>query len=101
MGTRTITTSEDLPPRTTAELAEFLRLSPRVLTQWRYLGKGPRWIKVGRHVRYPQEDTQEWLDAGADSPDQARADAIKTPPPIRRPSATTRRSPRHKARSSS
>jgi len=29
--------------------------SPRTLAQWRYLGKGPSYIKVGRLVLYPLE----------------------------------------------
>jgi hypothetical protein len=63
---------DDQPPRTPLELSEFLDVADRTLTQWRWLGKGPRWVRVGRHIRYPRGDTQEWLDAGADSPEQAR-----------------------------
>jgi hypothetical protein len=66
---------EEPPPRTTAELAEYLGVSERALTQWRYWKKGPRWVKVGRHIRYPRRDTQEWLDAGADSPEMVLFDA--------------------------
>jgi hypothetical protein len=65
-------TIDDLPPRTPSELSEFLDVSERTLTQWRWLGKGPRWVHVGRHVRYPRRDTAEWLDAGADTPENAR-----------------------------
>jgi hypothetical protein len=63
---------EELPPRTTEELSDFLDVPERTLRQWRWLGKGPRWVKVGRFIRYPRRDTQDWLDAGADSPEQAR-----------------------------
>jgi predicted DNA-binding transcriptional regulator AlpA len=63
---------EEDPPRTPRELAHFLGLSEQTLAQWRWLGKGPRWVKVGRHVRYPRRDTQEWMDSGADSPERAR-----------------------------
>jgi excisionase family DNA binding protein len=54
-------------------LAEYLGLTETTIRQWRWMGKGPRWVKVGRHVRYPQADTDAWLDAGADSPKQARS----------------------------
>jgi hypothetical protein len=69
---------DDLPPRTPEELGEFLDVSPLTLRQWRWLTRkgvprGPRWVQVGRHTRYPRPDTQEWLDAGADSPEQARS----------------------------
>jgi hypothetical protein len=63
---------DDQAPRSVAEEAEFLGVPESTLAQWRYLRKGPRWVKVGRWVRYPCRDTQEWLDAGADSPAQAR-----------------------------
>jgi hypothetical protein len=65
------------------EQAEYLRVSENTLTAWRYQEKGPRWVKVGRYIRYPRRDTQEWLDAGADSPDQARSDLSPAPKPRR------------------
>ena len=49
------------------QVAELLRLPVRTLDQWRYLGKGPKYIKVGRHVRYtpaagglPQYRRTDW-----------------------------------------
>jgi hypothetical protein len=66
---------DDQPPRTPGELSDFLGIPEHTLSQWRCWGKGPRWVRVGRYVRYPRRDTQEWLDAGADSPQQARAPA--------------------------
>lgn len=44
------------------EVATFLGLPAQTLAQWRYLGKGPRSIKVGRHVRYRWRDVERWLD---------------------------------------
>ncbi|MEU8327122.1 helix-turn-helix domain-containing protein [Micromonospora sp. NPDC048839] len=44
------------------EVAEFLGVPEKTLTQWRYLRKGPRWAPVGRHVRYRWEDVEKWLD---------------------------------------
>lgn len=32
--------------------AAFLRLSPHTLTRWRWSGKGPKYSKFGRAVRY-------------------------------------------------
>jgi hypothetical protein len=63
---------DEQPPRTPVEEADYLGIPERTLSQWRWLGRGPRWVRIGRHVRYPRADTQEWLDAGADSPEQAR-----------------------------
>jgi hypothetical protein len=79
---------DDLPPRSVAEEADYLGVSENTLTAWRYQGKGPRWVKVGRHVRYPRRDTQDWLDAGADSPKQARDESLTSAPAPKR----TRRS---------
>lgn len=33
----------------------------RTLSQWRYLGRGPRYLKVGKYVRYRPEDIEAWL----------------------------------------
>jgi predicted DNA-binding transcriptional regulator AlpA len=69
---------DDRPPRSPAELSEYLGIPERTLTQWRWMtkqgvAKGPRFVRIGRYVRYPRRDTEEWLDAGADSPEHARA----------------------------
>lgn len=39
------------PQRAPGEVADFLGLPIATLAQWRYLGKGPKSIKVGRHIR--------------------------------------------------
>jgi hypothetical protein len=41
---------------TQEELAERWRISPRTLEQWRWLGKGPRYLKIGARVLYDDED---------------------------------------------
>lgn len=48
---------------TQEQLSAYLTDVPvHTLTQWRYLGTGPRWFKLGRHVRYRLDDVQEWLE---------------------------------------
>ncbi len=37
---------------TTREAAAFLRLSPRTLERWRYLGCGPPYLKLGGRCVY-------------------------------------------------
>jgi hypothetical protein len=53
--------------------------------QWRYLGRGPRYIKAGggRHVLYPAPGVVEWLAAGEVEPEAARpaTEPAKPPPP--------------------
>jgi excisionase family DNA binding protein len=35
------------------------------LANWRYQGRGPRFVKVGRHVRYRRSDVEAWLERNA------------------------------------
>jgi excisionase family DNA binding protein len=56
---------------TADEAAEYLRLSRKQLQQWRYFGRGPTYVKVGRGVRYRRSDLDAWLDAHAVVPEPA------------------------------
>jgi hypothetical protein len=47
----------------TEEVAEVLGRPPRTLRQWRYLGVGPKYLKVGAAVRYRPRDVEKWLKA--------------------------------------
>jgi hypothetical protein len=47
----------------TEEVAEVLGRPSRTLRQWRYLGVGPTYLKVGAAVRYRPRDVEEWLRA--------------------------------------
>jgi hypothetical protein len=47
----------------TDEVAEVLGRPPRTLRQWRYLGVGPKYLKVGAAVRYRPRDVESWLKA--------------------------------------
>jgi excisionase family DNA binding protein len=47
----------------TEEVAEVLGRPARTLRQWRYLGEGPRYLKVGATVRYRARDIEKWLEA--------------------------------------
>jgi predicted DNA-binding transcriptional regulator AlpA len=44
-------------------LAQNLGKSPAVLANWRYRGLGPKYIKIGRSVRYSAAAVEEWLEA--------------------------------------
>lgn len=46
---------------TQAEVAEQLKVSPRTMEAWRVAGFGPRFVRVGRSVRYSQEEVTRWL----------------------------------------
>ncbi len=41
---------------TTAEVAERYRTAESTVRYWRHVGKGPRGIKVGKRVLYPEAE---------------------------------------------
>ena len=43
------------------EVSEYLGVPIGTLANWRYQGRGPAFVRVGRHVRYRAEDVGEWL----------------------------------------
>jgi hypothetical protein len=47
---------------TEPQLAEWLAISPRTLQQWRFVGRGPKFVKVGAAVRYSPEAVADWLE---------------------------------------
>ena len=46
---------------TTAQAAEFLGLATTTLEKYRCFGGGPRYLKLGRAVRYRLADLDEWM----------------------------------------
>lgn len=51
---------------TNKEAAEFLKMSPRTLTNWRLKGEGPRWFHLTDNpkspVRYRLQDILDWIE---------------------------------------
>ncbi|MAL67536.1 MAG: DNA-binding protein [Porticoccaceae bacterium] len=45
----------------TREVADLLGISPNTLDIWRTKNRGPRFIKVGRYVRYQQTDLENFI----------------------------------------
>jgi predicted DNA-binding transcriptional regulator AlpA len=50
------------PLATKAEVARFLQKPEHTLDQWRYLGRGPKAIKVGTTLHYRGSDVEAWLE---------------------------------------
>lgn len=48
------------------ELAGYLGVPVATVYDWRVDGKGPRAIRVGRHVRFAVSDVRAWLAARRD-----------------------------------
>jgi predicted site-specific integrase-resolvase len=42
------------------ELADRWKVSPRTLERWRWLGQGPRFMKLGGRVAYRLEDVEAY-----------------------------------------
>ncbi|MFE7719590.1 helix-turn-helix transcriptional regulator [Nocardia rhizosphaerihabitans] len=52
------------PLATPREVAAYTGLTEPALAQLRYLGRGPKFLKItGRHVRYRWEDIEAWLES--------------------------------------
>ena len=63
---------------TTEEVAELTGLKIKTLENWRFENRGPRFVKLGRCVRYPAQALRRWLDnniAGGDPMDPPLAAA--------------------------
>lgn len=50
------------------DLATYLGVPVKTVYNWRSEGKGPRGVKVGRHLRFRMADVQAWLDEHSDEP---------------------------------
>lgn len=55
--------------KTPEQVAEMLQVPLQTIYVWRTRGKGPRGIRVGRHLRYRDADIEAWLN---EQPDRIR-----------------------------
>jgi predicted DNA-binding transcriptional regulator AlpA len=46
---------------TEKEAATYLNMKQKTLQQWRFYGRGPAYLKLGRAVRYLQSDLDNFL----------------------------------------
>ena len=60
--------SDDMEPTaeraallTAGDVASVLGIPTSTLANWRYQGLGPRYLRIGRHVRYESADLEAWL----------------------------------------
>jgi excisionase family DNA binding protein len=47
------------------EVSEHLGVPVKTLYAWNYAKKGPRAIRVGKHLRYRWADVEQWIDERA------------------------------------
>jgi predicted DNA-binding transcriptional regulator AlpA len=48
---------------TERQVAEYLNMSVSLLHKWRMLRKGPKFVKIGRAVRYKRGDVEIWMNS--------------------------------------
>ena len=53
------------------EISSTLGIPVATLAQWRWRGIGPAYCRVGRHIRYRQDDIDAWLSANRHGGDAA------------------------------
>lgn len=51
-----------------ADVGRLLKIPVGTLANWRSGGKGPAFIRIGRHVRYRAPDLQRWIDGQVEHP---------------------------------
>ena len=56
------------------QLAELLNLSEITIARLRLTGRGPRFCKIGRAVRYRRSDVEQWLKQNQRSSTSERED---------------------------
>ena len=59
------TRSDTMRALTEREVADMLGLSVATLRAWRHRGKGPRFLRLGRSVRYLPSDVADFVRASA------------------------------------
>jgi predicted DNA-binding transcriptional regulator AlpA len=47
------------------DLASYIGKSTAWCERARWAGEGPRFIKLGRHIRYKSEDVMAWIEENA------------------------------------
>lgn len=70
---------------TPQEVSDYLDVPVGTLANWRYLQRGPRYLRIGRHVRYRAADVAAWLDTqlAPCNPDRPTSDRSATLHPVR------------------
>lgn len=48
-------------PICTKRAARRIGVTPRTLEQWRHLGKGPPFLRIGRMIRYLPQEVDAWV----------------------------------------
>jgi excisionase family DNA binding protein len=47
---------------TPEEVSDYLTVPLGTLANWRYQGRGPAFVRLGKHVRYRARDLTDWIE---------------------------------------
>ena len=53
---------------TVDQAAGWLSVSKYTMRDWRNVGTGRRWLRLGQLIRYDPADVRDWLDQQAQAP---------------------------------
>ena len=59
--TQVITPPARTPLLTPADVATYLQVWEKTLANWRSQKRGPKFLRVGRDIRYRDDDLEHWL----------------------------------------
>jgi excisionase family DNA binding protein len=48
---------------TPEEVSDYLAVPLGTLANWRYQGRGPAYVRLGKHVRYRARDLTDWIES--------------------------------------
>jgi predicted DNA-binding transcriptional regulator AlpA len=55
---------------TEAQAAELLQMKAQTLNKWRMRGRGPRYLKLSKKIRYDRADVAAWIAKNAVDPEK-------------------------------
>ena len=58
----------DEPLAAEAETAAELHIQPQTLRAWRIRGQGPRYVRVGKLIKYRSSDIRDWVQSRVTEP---------------------------------
>ena len=68
-----MTTYDETDLLTVQETASYLTVGAGSVNYWRHKKVGPRFVRVGRQIRYRRSDLDQWIEDRTESPAEAVA----------------------------
>lgn len=65
VGARALSAGDHEPFRSPQEVADYLGVPLHTVYSWQARGTGPKFYKVGKHVRYRMSDVDAWMNMRA------------------------------------